>query len=151
MELRATEPTRRCGLERPRRRRKTQGLGLERRQSHPGESEAGAEPLGSFGVEEEENWERREGVLPTRMMRLSGLELHLARRSSSVMSSTEGTSSMFVAISSSAGRNNGNGSTRVPACLACGVRTQVLSLGAACLPGSVRVGADRGFVLEWVW
>ncbi|KAF7097006.1 hypothetical protein CFC21_098877 [Triticum aestivum] len=36
------------------------------------------------------------------MMRLSGLELHLARRSTSVMRSTDGTSSRFAAISSPA-------------------------------------------------
>ena len=40
-------------------------------------------------------------ILPTRMRRLSGLEEHFIRRRSSVMRSTEGTSSKLAAIVSS--------------------------------------------------
>ncbi|KAM3192407.1 hypothetical protein ACQJBY_069559 [Aegilops geniculata] len=85
------------------------------------------------------------------MMRLSGLELHLARRSTSVMRSTDGTSSRFAAISSPA---DGTEATRV-ACPAAGAEAseirkvepvggwqQAMRLGGGAA-GLVRAGERR--------
>ena len=76
--------------------------------------------------------ERSVHAVPMRMRRLSGLELHFMRRSSSCIRSSDGTSSRFAAISAAAAAEREELNSR--------------ALGASLVwVGSGRVGVLLGF------
>lgn len=86
--------------------------------------------------------ERSVHAVPMRMRRLSGLELHFMRRSSSCIRSSDGTSSRFAAISAAAGK-------RERAQLACvGGVAGVVQQQLARSPGSGWVGGFVGLFLS---